>query len=100
MGEMVGEVRLICGRVAESGSNWRVEPQSPLELGPLGTVTASYYRITSMQPASQAVVMVGTMQQQSWEPHCVPLLTNLPELWKHPLKNNAYPPKSKLLAIC
>ena len=41
-----------------------------------------------------------TMQQQSWEPHCVPLLTNLPELWKHPLKNNAYPPKSKLLAIC
>ena len=47
MGEMVGEVRLICGRVAESGSNWRVAPQSPLELGPLGTVTASYYRITS-----------------------------------------------------
>ena len=53
MGEMVGEVRLICGRVAESGSNWRVAPQSPLELGPLGTVTASYYRISS-----RAVVIV------------------------------------------
>ena len=98
MGEMVGEVRLICGRVAESGSNWRVGASEPARAW---TPWHSYsFLLPHHQLGSQAVVMVGTMQQQSWEPHCVPLLTNLPELWKHPLKNNAYPPKSKLLAVC
>ena len=58
MGEMVGEVTLICGRVAEreiggcSSARYRdpiVSYSEPLQ-GPLlllGTVTASYYRISS-----------------------------------------------------
>ena len=86
----------------ESRREWEQLASGASEPARAWTPWHSYsFLLPHHQPGSQAVViMVGTMQQQSWEPHCVPLLTNLPELWKHPLKNNAYPPKSKLLAIC
>ena len=71
----------------------------PARAWTLGTVTASYYRITSKQPGSQAVVIIGH-NAATIMGTALCALTNLPELWKHPLKNNAYPPKSKLLAVC
>ena len=76
MGEMVGEVTLICGRVAEreiggcSSARYRdpiVSYSEPLQ-GPgllLGTVTASYYRISSRPPRQPVVIVVGGRTQCS-----------------------------------
>ena len=94
MGEMVGEVTLICGRVAEreiggcSSARYRdpiVSYSEPLQ-GPgllLGTVTASYYRISSPPARGHRAQCSNNHGNR-----IVPLL-NYPQLWKHPLKNDA-----------
>ena len=54
-----------CGRVAESGSNWQGGGSEPAR----GTPWHSYsFLLPHQQPASPW--SSGTMQQQSWEPHC------------------------------
>ena len=73
------------GDVGESqrvGAIGKVAAQSPLE-GPLGTVTASYYRISSPPARGHRAQCSNNHGNR-----IVPLL-NYPQLWKHPLKNNA-----------
>ena len=73
------------GDVGESqrvGAIGKVAAQSPLE-GPLGTVTASYYRISS-PPARGHRAQCSNNHGNRIVP-----LHIYPQLWKHPLKNNA-----------
>ena len=78
MGEMVGEVTLICGRVAEreiggcSSARYRdpiVSYSEPLQ-GPSSSLAQLQLPITASAARQAVVIDVHNVHQQSWEPHC------------------------------
>ena len=75
---MVGEVTLICGRVAEreiggcSSARYRdpiVSYSEPLQ-GPGSSLAQLQLPITASAARQAVVIDVHNVHQQSWEPHC------------------------------
>ena len=99
MGEMVGEVTLICGRVAEreiggcSSARYRdpiVSYSEPLQ-GPGSSLAQLQLPITASAADRRASPWSSSAQCSNNHVNRIVPLPNKPEMWKHPLINNAYP---------